>query len=1119
MSNLPTPEELKILEEKALAGLKDFQQATVKQVMKCFHDCHNRVLVADEVGLGKTLIAKGVIASTARWHREEGDELFKIVYVCSNQNIADQNLRKLIITGQKDFMVDRIADSRLSMQHLKIFQQEYQNSNGIGQEGRYFQLIPLTPATSFSLKSSGGTKAERALILAVLNKTKTLEEFGIWYDSLKLFLKFDRAMLERNWEGDCNFYEEQVENCNDLSSGAYLAFMGTKLSEAFTTTHKFLIDQLKESCQQIDNDPDYRSPYAADIISNLRILFAEISINRLEPDLIIMDEFQRFKNLISADEGSETSLLAKKFLSASTGGNDPKVLLLSATPYKLYSTLEEMEDPQEESHYSEFMGVMNFLMNNSEVEKEFQTEWNTFSERLREFTPEGFAVVKVAKTTVEQLMTKHICKTERHVAEDAGNLIDNETHTVPIIPNESDIVSYLDAQAIFQSLGKENLPIEYAKSAPFLLSYLEKYQIKVKLEKFLKNEWSNLSTQQKRLLKSPSVWLNQNKIQTYTDFSIPNSRFEMLRKIIFESNNELLLWVPPSLSCFPLEGTFKNKDMFSKILVFSSWEMVPRMIATLMSYELELKTLGKLKDKLKNIKYFTRKSKKDVDGEKRERRNPARRLELGSIEENQRHKYLTLLYPSMTLSKIFDPIATLNGKLTYDNLFQSIKQNLAERITSLQISVDNDGQADASWYYLIPMLLDNQQQHGFVDNWINAIKTRKNELADDKSNLIEHLEKVREELRDPPTGKLPEDLVEVLALMTVGSPAVCAYRSSDGLLLESSLLARRMIDKFNSPEAIAIIILAEKLNSGEGHWKQVLRYCCEGCFQSVLDEWAHMVSEDNRLSSSESDRKLLFSLLSSYVNIRSAPIQVDSCESFHSRIHEVDGSHNKMSMRTHFAAGFYKTKDEDKAVSRKNALRYAFNSPFYPFVLATTSVGQEGLDFHYYCRRIMHWNLPSNPIDFEQREGRINRFKNFAIRKNLASRFRDAQFNDDAWTEIFDLASKAFAGKSSELIPFWGIQKSDQTDDSLKYKIERIVPQFTLSKDQGLYEYLLKVLTLYRITLGQPRQEELIAQFGNLSKEEVKALFINLSPHYRSREHASHFSHNSSIESETLIDE
>ena len=78
---------------------------------------------------------------------------------------------------------------------------------------------------------------------------------------------------------------------------------------------------------------------------------------------------------------------------------------------------------------------------------------------------------------------------------------------------------------------------------------------------------------------------------------------------------------------------------------------------------------------------------------------------------------------------------------------------------------------------------------------------------------------------------------------------------------------------------------------------------------------------------------------------------------------------------THFALAFGedvardgKQRGEDEKL-RKSVVREAFNSPFWPFVLATTSVGQEGLDFHLYCRDVMHWNLPSNPVDLEQREG------------------------------------------------------------------------------------------------------------------------------------------------------
>jgi hypothetical protein len=45
--------------------------------------------------------------------------------------------------------------------------------------------------------------------------------------------------------------------------------------------------------------------------------------------------------------------------------------------------------------------------------------------------------------------------------------------------------------------------------------------------------------------------------------------------------------------------------------------------------------------------------------------------------------------------------------------------------------------------------------------------------------------------------------------------------------------------------------------------------------------------------------------------------------------------------------------DTDRGADKKIAtsdLRAAFNSPFAPYILVTTSIGQEGIDFHRYCR-------------------------------------------------------------------------------------------------------------------------------------------------------------------------
>lgn len=77
------------IEKRTLSGLKDFQRATVERVDYLFRHNQNRVLVADEVGMGKTLIARGAIVKTARLRIEEKDDLFKVIYICSEELVLN----------------------------------------------------------------------------------------------------------------------------------------------------------------------------------------------------------------------------------------------------------------------------------------------------------------------------------------------------------------------------------------------------------------------------------------------------------------------------------------------------------------------------------------------------------------------------------------------------------------------------------------------------------------------------------------------------------------------------------------------------------------------------------------------------------------------------------------------------------------------------------------------------------------------------------------------------------------------------------------------------------------------------------------------------------------------
>jgi hypothetical protein len=62
--------------------------------------------------------------------------------------------------------------------------------------------------------------------------------------------------------------------------------------------------------------------------------------------------------------------------------------------------------------------------------------------------------------------------------------------------------------------------------------------------------------------------------------------------------------------------------------------------------------------------------------------------------------------------------------------------------------------------------------------------------------------------------------------------------------------------------------------------------------------------------------------------------------------------------------------------------------------------------------------------------------------------------------------------------------------------IERIVPQYPMSSDIERYNRLIDVLSLYRLTMGQPRQEELLDMLKgqDLTQKQISDLLFNLSP-------------------------
>src|SRR5690606_4499808 len=139
-------------------------------------------LVADEVGLGKTMVARGVIAKTIEQLTGKVDRI-DIVYICSNQTIAEQNIKSLNVVGS----ATKPLNTRLTLLPLEI-----EKDGGIA--SRPINLISLTPGTALDLKSSLGTAPERALIFEMLRERIGLRHRGIQR-------VFRGGVSEENWPG------------------------------------------------------------------------------------------------------------------------------------------------------------------------------------------------------------------------------------------------------------------------------------------------------------------------------------------------------------------------------------------------------------------------------------------------------------------------------------------------------------------------------------------------------------------------------------------------------------------------------------------------------------------------------------------------------------------------------------------------------------------------------------------------------------------------------------------------------------------------------------------------------------------------------------------------------
>lgn len=1123
--------------QETLAGLKDFQLKTVDYVFnQLYVKGRSKMLIADEVGLGKTIVAKGIIAKAfGQFTPTPNKKVFNVIYICSNQALARQNLKKLNFSGDHlaiDYSED---DDRLTGLAYISAKEEQQFP---------FRIKAFTPATSFDDKTHAGKADERVLLYRLLY---SYSDFKPLSNSLKWILKGNRRIKDENWEARIQ-YAEELDNGKEI---AWLKKIRPKVDSEFKKALNKTVSPadlpksfnaagisypvkywtlLKNLCQLgIRKNNYYHYNFSKELISSLRFLLSRVCIEFLQADIFILDEFQRYKKLINKTGGSEEDdkeevspaiQLARDIFSF----EDSKILMLSATPFKPYTN--DFDELNGEVHYNEFITVLQFLMADKAAEfwKEYEHDRKALFGFLRH--PDTLDAQMPGaiglKNKLETLYRTSIVRTEKLLASnDRDALIKYVNKPISIQPE--DINDFVVLDQITLLLNKDHkaslpVPLEYVKSCPFALTFLDNYQHKEKIRNLILED----AVLQQLVKQTKHGWVNLKDINDYKPLipprakSLPNAKLRLLLDETVHNNGWKYLWIPPSIPYYELDGAFKDSWGYSKTLIFSSWKLVPRMVASLVSYEAERLSIG-------NPKSISDREKKEKENFKpyyfQKRRSPRPQFTFKVLKEEQEPQQMNnfiLSYPCLFLANLYDPAINIAEKKSVQQIKAEIKSQLMATFKKLNLNQYVSGEGDwQKWYWLGPLLLDKASDNNkALTEWLSkgippselsidaeSIGTDKDESIGRKTHF--ELAKAAFTNYSPiAAGKLSNEQMEVIcehmAELTIGSPAICYLRSqrrykelSNDLFDAAFNVCSAFLTMFNKPESIAIV----RLHTKDGdYWERALRYMVDGNIQAMLDEFVYLLINGENIQSTNE----LSDFISDILSIRTATSDIEDYPTFLDNL--TKEKPKRKAIRSHYAVDFGTQKiSTAKGAGRQINIRQAFNSPFRPFVLASTSIGQEGLDFHLYCKKIFHWNLPSNPIDFEQREGRIHRYQGLVIRLNLASKYRDqiayGNTQNNIWKEVFKYAEKekAQAKFSCDLVPYW------HTETLSDIKIERFVPLYPFSRDIERFNNLIKILTFYRLTFGQPRQEELVdalhdSGFSDEVIQKLDDLIINLSP-------------------------
>lgn len=970
---------------------KPFQLATVEAALLARRRSKARFLVADEVGLGKTVVAQQLMLRLM----EEKRGPLVVFYVCSSLSIASQNRKKLL---------EVLPDDERHLAHCKVDRLTLIPANDPPSHPK-LRVYTLTPETSIPVRKNrrrDGRQEERALIQCLVERH--------WPDLLK---GRRRSLFQRKAR---SYWRWVVRNQRQQIKG------NAKLVRAFyeSVRKEFGVERGQHIL------PVLLSVHSdLDLIAHMRNALAACAIEGLDPDLIVFDEFQNFRDLLKPDKNNAAHRVIQR-LQGEGSGTGSMLLLLSATPYSLYTRNRDANGGA--SHHAQFFELVEFLYGGDANAKSTRRRCqNLFAELQTAIRRADLDVesAHVLRSRIQRLLRPIMSRTERASHED-GWLEHSTSHSpAPLRPEDIRVYRHL-AEAM--SRWHAGAAVPYWTSIPLPAQTMgNRYVAWKECEKQTAREELPQLTEKMRNQFASVGCIPHPKLRSLLDIA----GFDSL----------LLPWLEPSITWWSQGGKWVHANDFpGKVLIFSRFRAVPQAVASLVSYALESELFA---GHTKGYSGLTDK----------------RMLHPGP----SRHALLGYFHPSPWLIENADPL--LACERTPSRIRRAIRGQLRSALSGLDINVNGRLRRNRPAWALLAQIERAAGYWDFILSHWEEIHRQVGRGGEEQGlgKLLKDWDTQSEE----PLDSVSESELNTLVEYAFHSPGIAVGRAlyrhwpvaikDEGF--ETTLLASwQGLRNYLDNPLFAIALGREDDN----YPTAIMDAVRDGNLEAVLDEQLWLM----RTLYGYNGKSLAMQLADS-LQLRSGVF----------RLHELKGNWGRtFSLRCHVAMPFTEVRavtvkgmeKSDKPL-RTDEIRRAFNAPFWPYILTTTSVGQEGLDFHAWCSSLVHWDLSHNPVDLEQREGRIQRFAGHSIRREIAKRigedmWRQRKDNESPWVVLARLAEHKLADDSG-LCPWWVCKGAD---------VRRLVFDVPSSEQHHWLQLMKEQRLLYRIVLGQPDQEDLV---------------------------------------------